>query len=171
MDADEFLWISDVKRPKRDNPSSYDQAGHTEKESVEWAIVVATVERTMKKYADNLLHVLEGMSGRLSQLEFNSQRIEHTVQEFKVESADNHGAADGKLRSLENMIREVILSSCYAFLWQIIARLFLERQPSKSNHVHIAHTFWSQFLTSRFNAGPLEENGHLPRAPLNKYPE
>ncbi|CAM6025118.1 unnamed protein product [Sphagnum balticum] len=76
-------------------------------ESVEWAIVVATVERTMKKYADNLLHVLEGMSGRLSQLEFNSQRIEHTVQEFKVESADNHGAADGKLRSLENMIREV----------------------------------------------------------------
>jgi hypothetical protein len=94
-------------RPKRDNPSSYDQAGHTEKESVEWAIVVATVERTMKKYADNLLHVLEGMSGRLSQLEFNSQRIEHTVQEFKVESADKHGAADGKLRSLENMIREV----------------------------------------------------------------
>jgi L-tryptophan--pyruvate aminotransferase len=110
MDADEFLWISDVKQPKRDNPSSYDQAGHTEKESVEWAIVVATVERTMKKYADNLLHVLEGMSGRLSQLEFNSQRIEHTVQEFKVESADNHGAADGKLRSLENIIREVILS-------------------------------------------------------------
>ncbi|KAH8974684.1 hypothetical protein BDL97_01G114200 [Sphagnum fallax] len=61
----------------------------------------------MKKYADNLLHVLEGMSGRLSQLEFNSQHIEYTVGELKVESADNHGAADGKLRSLENMIREV----------------------------------------------------------------
>ncbi|CAM6067838.1 unnamed protein product [Sphagnum tenellum] len=69
--------------------------------------VVATVERTMKKYADNLLHVLEGMSGRLSQLEFNSQRIEHTVGKLKVESADHHGAADGKLRSLENMVREV----------------------------------------------------------------
>ncbi|CAK9190706.1 unnamed protein product [Sphagnum troendelagicum] len=61
----------------------------------------------MKKYADNLLHVLEGMSGRLSQLEFNSQRIEYTVGELKVESADNHGAAHGKLRSLENMMREV----------------------------------------------------------------
>ncbi len=96
-----------MKRPKWNNPS-HDQSGHPAgRESVEWATVVATVERTMKKYADNLLHVLEGMSGRLSQLEFNSQRIEHTVGKLKVESADHHGAADGKLRSLENMIREV----------------------------------------------------------------
>ncbi|CAM6042833.1 unnamed protein product, partial [Sphagnum compactum] len=93
--------------PLWNNPS-HDQSGHPAgRESVEWATVVATVERTMKKYADNLLHVLEGMSGRLSQLEFNSQRIEYTVGKLKVESADHHGAADGKLRSLENMVKEV----------------------------------------------------------------
>ncbi len=105
--------MSDLKQQlKQGSPSSYDQSGqHPARESVEWATVVATVERTMKKYADNLLHVLEGMSGRLSQLEFNSQHIEYTVGELKVESADNHGAADGKLRSLENMIREVFPSS------------------------------------------------------------
>lgn len=86
----------------------HDLNARSEKDAVETA-TVAAVERTMKKYADNLLRVLEGMSGRLAQLESNSSRMEHSVDKIKVDAADNFGATDGKLRSLENMIREVML--------------------------------------------------------------
>ncbi|KAG0599612.1 hypothetical protein M758_12G165500 [Ceratodon purpureus] len=85
---------------------AYDLNVRPDKDAVETA-TVAAVERTMKKYADNLLRVLEGIGGRLAQLEANSSRMEHSVDKIKVEAADNFGATDGKLRSLENMIREV----------------------------------------------------------------
>lgn len=93
---------------QRNHAPSYDLNVRPDKDAVETA-TVAAVERTMKKYADNLLRVLEGMSGRLTQLESNSSRMEHSVDKIKVEAADNFGATDGKLRSLENVIREVIL--------------------------------------------------------------
>ncbi|KAJ7271440.1 hypothetical protein O6H91_21G029600 [Diphasiastrum complanatum] len=76
------------------------------KDSLESA-TVAAVERTMKKYADVLLRVLEGMSGRLSQLENTTQRLEHSVQVLKSDAANHHGESDGKLRMLENHIKEV----------------------------------------------------------------
>jgi len=97
---------------QRNHAPSYDLNVRPDKDAVE-ASTVAAVERTMKKYADNLLRVLEGMSGRLTQLESNSSRMEHSVDKIKVEAADNFGATDGKLRSLENMIREVILFFSY----------------------------------------------------------
>lgn len=64
----------------------------------------------MKKYADNLLRVLEGMTGRLSQLESSTQRLEHLFEEIKNVVADTQGEADGKFRSLESHILEVSVS-------------------------------------------------------------
>lgn len=69
--------------------------------------VVATVERTMKKYADNLLKVLEGMTGRLAQLELVNQRLERSVEEMRADVAHNHSEADERFRFLDNHIQEV----------------------------------------------------------------
>jgi hypothetical protein len=87
-------------------PLTSEPTVHYEKEVIENATLVA-VERTMKKYADNLLHVLEGISGRLTHLESTTQRLEHMVTEFKGGADENSGATDGKLRALGNMLSEV----------------------------------------------------------------
>ncbi|BBN11542.1 protein MpFLOE [Marchantia polymorpha subsp. ruderalis] len=97
-------------RRSREPPPTYEaplpRSQEHEKESFETA-TVAAVERTMKKYADNLLRVLEGMSGRLSQLESSTQRLEELYGEIRNDVVNNHGEVDGKLRSLENHILEV----------------------------------------------------------------
>lgn len=69
--------------------------------------VVATVEQTMKKYADNLLKVLDGMTGRLAQLELVNQRLERSVEEMRADVAHNHSEADERFRLLDNHIQEV----------------------------------------------------------------
>ncbi|KAJ7515881.1 hypothetical protein O6H91_22G032900 [Diphasiastrum complanatum] len=61
----------------------------------------------MKKYVDHLLRVLEGISGRLLHLENTTQRLERSVEVLKADGANNHGESDGKLRMLENSIKEV----------------------------------------------------------------
>jgi hypothetical protein len=106
VDDNTRAWQQSQPANSRNHAPSYDLNVRSDKDAVETA-TVAAVERTMKKYADNLLRVLEGMSGRLTQLESNSSRMEHSVDKIKVEAADNFGATDGKLRFLENMIREV----------------------------------------------------------------
>ena len=64
----------------------------------------------MKKHADNLLHALEGLSARISQLESRTRHLENTMDDLKVSFGNNHGSTDGKLRQLENVLREVIFS-------------------------------------------------------------
>eukprot|EP00249_Psilotum_nudum_P022898 c28684_g2_i1 orf=329-2023(+) len=71
------------------------------------SVTVAAVERTMKKYADNLLQLLEGMGGRLSQLESTIQRLEHSLDGLRAAEAHNHSETDGRLRRLENLLKEV----------------------------------------------------------------
>ncbi|XP_042501913.1 velvet complex subunit B-like [Macadamia integrifolia] len=68
---------------------------------------VSEIDRTMKKHADNLLQVLEGVSARLSQLESRTRHLECSVDDLKVSAGNNHGSTDGKLRQLENILREV----------------------------------------------------------------
>ena len=72
------------------------------------AAIVSEIDRTMKKYADNLLHVLEGLSARLTQLESRTRNLENSVDDLKVSVGNNHGSADGKMRQLENILREVV---------------------------------------------------------------
>ncbi|KAH9329622.1 hypothetical protein KI387_001730, partial [Taxus chinensis] len=69
--------------------------------------VIGTVERTMKKYADNLLKVLDGMSNRLSQLELINERLERSVGEMRADMEHDHNETGERFRILENHIREV----------------------------------------------------------------
>ncbi|PRQ30924.1 hypothetical protein RchiOBHm_Chr5g0029881 [Rosa chinensis] len=61
----------------------------------------------MKKYADNLLQVMEGISARLTQLESRTRHLENSVDDLKVSVGNNHGNADGKMRQMENILRDV----------------------------------------------------------------
>ncbi|PKU69949.1 hypothetical protein MA16_Dca026220 [Dendrobium catenatum] len=67
---------------------------------------VEDVENTVKKYVDVILHALEGMSSRLSQLESRTCILENSVDDLKVSIGNNYGSTDGKLRQMENILRE-----------------------------------------------------------------
>ncbi|CAM8902035.1 unnamed protein product [Rhodiola kirilowii] len=69
--------------------------------------ILSEIDRTMKKYADDLLHALEGVSARLTQLETRTRNLENSVDDIKVSVGNNHGSTDGKMRQLENILREV----------------------------------------------------------------
>ncbi|OMO69371.1 hypothetical protein COLO4_29093 [Corchorus olitorius] len=69
--------------------------------------IVAEIDRTMKKYTDNLMHMLEGVSARLTQLETRTRNLENSVDDLKVSVGNNHGSTDGKMRQLENILKEV----------------------------------------------------------------
>ncbi|KAL0431642.1 UNVERIFIED_CONTAM: hypothetical protein Sradi_0790200 [Sesamum radiatum] len=69
--------------------------------------LVSEIDRTMKKYADNLIHTLDGVSARLSQLETRSRNLENSMDDLKVSIENNQGNNDGKIRQLENILREV----------------------------------------------------------------
>lgn len=70
---------------------------------------LSEIDHTVKKYADNLLHAVEGVSARLSQLETRNRQIDNSIDELKLSVGNNHGVTDGKLRQLENILREVPL--------------------------------------------------------------
>lgn len=77
------------------------------------AAIIAEIDRTMKKHADNLFHALEAVSARLSQLETRTHCLEDSVDDLKVSLGNNNGSTDGKLRQLENVLREVFfISNC-----------------------------------------------------------
>lgn len=71
------------------------------------AATVAEIDCTVKKYADNLLHALEGVSVRLSQLESRTHHIESSMDDLKFVIGNSAGATDGKLLQFENILHEV----------------------------------------------------------------
>ncbi|XP_024181595.1 vacuolar protein sorting-associated protein 27 isoform X2 [Rosa chinensis] len=71
------------------------------------ATIISEIDHTMKKYADNLLQVMEGISARLTQLESRTRHLENSVDDLKVSVGNNHGNADGKMRQMENILRDV----------------------------------------------------------------
>ncbi|KAJ7970798.1 pollen-specific leucine-rich repeat extensin-like protein 2 [Quillaja saponaria] len=71
------------------------------------ATIMSEIDRTVKKHTDNLLHVLEGVSARLTQMESRTQHLESSMDDLKVSIGNNHGSSDGKMRQLENVLREV----------------------------------------------------------------
>lgn len=71
------------------------------------ATILIEIDRTMKKHADILLHSLEGVSARLSQMETRTRHLENMVDDLKVTVENDQGSTDGKLRQLENILREV----------------------------------------------------------------
>ncbi|KAG8067310.1 hypothetical protein GUJ93_ZPchr0005g14321 [Zizania palustris] len=83
------------------------KVSHEEERSNYNAVSIADIDRTMKKYADNLLHALEGVSSRLSQLEGRTHHLEDSVGELKLTIGNFNGSTDGKLRQFENTLHEV----------------------------------------------------------------
>uniref|UniRef100_A0A0E0KZ10 DUF1421 domain-containing protein n=1 Tax=Oryza punctata TaxID=4537 RepID=A0A0E0KZ10_ORYPU len=83
------------------------KVSHEEERSNFSAVSITDIDRTMKKYADNLLHALEGVSSRLSQLEGRTHHLENSVGELKLTIGNYNGSTDGKLRQFENTLREV----------------------------------------------------------------
>ncbi|KAA8530208.1 hypothetical protein F0562_004917 [Nyssa sinensis] len=69
--------------------------------------LVSEIDRTMKKYVDDMLHALEGISARLSQLESRICHLENSVDDLKLSVGNNHGSTEGGMRQLENILRKV----------------------------------------------------------------
>ncbi|KAK4344659.1 hypothetical protein RND71_034835 [Anisodus tanguticus] len=69
--------------------------------------MICTVEKTMKKYADNLMRFLEGISSRLSQLELYCYNLDKSIGEMRSDLARDHGEADSKLKALEKHVQEI----------------------------------------------------------------
>ncbi|CAN8299807.1 unnamed protein product [Cochlearia groenlandica] len=88
--------------------SSYGSKLFAEKDRVSSdATILSEIDKTMKKHTDNLLHVMEGVSARLTQLETRTRNLENLVDDVKVSVGNSHGNTDGKLRQLENIMLEV----------------------------------------------------------------
>lgn len=69
--------------------------------------MISTVEKTVKKYADNLMRFLEGISSRLSQLELYCYNLDKSIGEMRSDLGRDHGEADMKLKSVEKHLQEV----------------------------------------------------------------
>ncbi|KAL9254794.1 hypothetical protein AKJ16_DCAP00082 [Drosera capensis] len=69
--------------------------------------LVSEIDRTLQKHTDNLIHSLDGLSNRVSQLENRMGQLENTLDDLKVIVGNGQGSTDGKMRHLENILREV----------------------------------------------------------------
>lgn len=69
--------------------------------------VVFAVENTMKKYTDNIMRFLEGISSRLSQLELYCYNLDKSIGEMRSDWVRDQGESESKLKSLEKHIQEV----------------------------------------------------------------
>ncbi|CAN6988034.1 unnamed protein product [Brassica rapa subsp. trilocularis] len=76
-------------------------------DSLSQDMINATVERTMKKYSDNMMRFLEGISSRLSQLELYCYNLDKTIGEMRSELTRDNEEADVKLRSMDKHLQEV----------------------------------------------------------------
>ncbi|KAG8386357.1 hypothetical protein BUALT_Bualt03G0140400 [Buddleja alternifolia] len=56
--------------------------------------------------SDNLIYAIDGLSARVSQLETRTHNLENSVDDMKVSLGNNHGSIDGKMRQMENILRE-----------------------------------------------------------------
>lgn len=110
-------WSSGDSKPKTGSPirnyaslDSVDPAKfilEKDQSSFDSSTIMAEIDKTMKKHTDNLLYVLDGVSARLTQLETRTRNLENSVDDLKISVGNNHGSTDGKMRQLENILREV----------------------------------------------------------------
>lgn len=69
--------------------------------------VIATVEKSIKTYSDNLMRFLEGIGSRLSQLELYCYNLDKSIGEMRSDLNSDHEEADSKLKSIEKHVQEV----------------------------------------------------------------
>ncbi|KAG6488081.1 hypothetical protein ZIOFF_056839 [Zingiber officinale] len=78
--------------------------------------VLPSVEKCMKKYADNLLRSLDGICGRLSQLEIVCYKLERSVGELRADFTHDQNEKDVKFKFLEKHLQEVSADINYNLL-------------------------------------------------------
>ncbi|KAL5656778.1 hypothetical protein ACJX0J_036097, partial [Zea mays] len=78
-----------------------------EQESYGKEDVLSAVEKCMKKYADNLLRSLEGITSRLSQLEIYCYKLERSIGELRSDVLRDE--TDHRLKSLEKHLNEKMM--------------------------------------------------------------
>ncbi|WCJ36116.1 hypothetical protein M5689_017333 [Euphorbia peplus] len=69
--------------------------------------LVDRIELKLKEHADVLLHSVECLSARVSQIETRTRQVENSFDELKEAVEVNHGKISGKLMELENILMEV----------------------------------------------------------------
>ncbi|GJN18102.1 hypothetical protein PR202_gb05227 [Eleusine coracana subsp. coracana] len=80
---------------------------YTQPESYPKDAVVAAVEECMRRQAEGLLHSLDGIGGRLSQLELYCYKLERSIGELRSDVMDYHSEATVNFRCIEKNLRQV----------------------------------------------------------------
>ncbi|KAJ8763850.1 hypothetical protein K2173_003632 [Erythroxylum novogranatense] len=103
--------------------------------------VISNVEKSVKKHTDILMHFLEGISSRLSQLELYCYNLDKSIGEMRSDLVRDNRDADSKLKSLEKHLHEVhrsvqILRDKHelAETKKELAKLQLVQKESTSSH-------------------------------------
>lgn len=97
----------DFHKTRMSRTSMFPAAAYSPPEDSLSQDVIATVEKSMKKYTDNLMRFLEGISSRLSQLELYCYNLDKSIGEMRADLNHSNGEADTKLKSLEKHLQEV----------------------------------------------------------------
>lgn len=71
------------------------------------AELISRIDQKLKEHADVLLHSVECLSARLSQMESRTRQVENNFDDLKESIEFNHGRTDRKLKELENILIEV----------------------------------------------------------------
>ncbi|XP_011047827.1 PREDICTED: arginine-glutamic acid dipeptide repeats protein-like isoform X2 [Populus euphratica] len=71
------------------------------------AALISEIDKKMKAHVDILLHSVECLNARVSQLESKTHQIEDVVDDIKESLELNQGKTDGKLREMKNILVEV----------------------------------------------------------------
>ncbi|KAL3629193.1 hypothetical protein CASFOL_026415 [Castilleja foliolosa] len=100
--------VRNYSSPDADEPAKFTLGRNHKSSDVPLdASLVSEIDRTMKKHMDNLMHAVDKISARLSQLETRTRNIEGSIDDLKAIVENNHGTTDGKMRLLENVLTEV----------------------------------------------------------------
>lgn len=97
----------------------------------------------MKKYADNLMRFLEGISSRLSQLELYCYNLDKTIGEMRSDLVRDHVDADLKLKSIEKHLQEVSTTEHPTFSEKVD---FINQLVIRFTTNNLSHTFGFFFL-------------------------
>ncbi|KAE8730329.1 ethylene-responsive family protein [Hibiscus syriacus] len=121
--------------------SVFPPSGYSQPEDSYASDLNATVEKTMKRYTDNLMRFLEGISSRLSQLELYCYKLDRSIGEMRADLVRGNGDADSKLKSIEKHLQEVHRSvqilrdkQELAETQKELAKLQLAQKESSSSH-------------------------------------
>lgn len=79
--------------------------------------LISEIDKKIKEHVDNVLYEVKSLSSRVTQLESRMHKVENAVDNLKVAIEYNHGKTDGKLRELDNILREVFFQLPKSFIF------------------------------------------------------